>query len=225
MQTVIKSICLNCQTEFVNHGTRGVFCSRACYHAYRKKPNDRYHKVTYVTLTCDYCGKEFQRRNYEVGRAAKNFCSHSCAGKGSSINNIHAKKRPSITLICEHCGKPYTATVNRLRTSRFCSRVCSSAHRKLAFIGPNNPNFRHGLSQVSAKRIALTFYEPRCAICGWNTIIDVHHITKKIHGGTNEVDNLIVLCPNHHKMAERDMISKEQLYDAQQSNRLTQPDK
>lgn len=218
----MKAICVNCQKEFANPGnTRAVFCSQTCYHQYRKKPNDRYHKVQYVTLICDYCGKEFLRRNYEVGRASKNFCSKSCAGKGSSVANLHVVRQPAQELTCEYCGKTYKRKVSRLRTSRFCSRECVSAYRSREWHDEKNPNFRHGMNQTSAKRIALAFYEPRCAICGWDTIIDIHHIIKKARGGTNDVANLIVLCPNHHKMAERGMISKEQLHDAQQKNKLT----
>lgn len=46
----------------------------------------------------------------------------------------------------------------------------------------------------------------KCAICGFDEVIEVHHIVPRRIGGTDELDNLIVLCPNHHALADRGMI-------------------
>ncbi len=40
-----------------------------------------------------------------------------------------------------------------------------------------------------------------CAICGFDKIVDLHHIDKN-HGNRSE-ENLIGLCPNHHKMIHK----------------------
>jgi predicted restriction endonuclease len=48
-------------------------------------------------------------------------------------------------------------------------------------------------------------------IWGWDTIVDIHHIVPRRHGGTNALANLIALCPNHHRMADRGLISQEEL--------------
>jgi len=42
-------------------------------------------------------------------------------------------------------------------------------------------------------------------------ILEVHHITKRLKGGTNKLHNLIVLCPNCHKLAETGTYRKAQL--------------
>ncbi len=39
-----------------------------------------------------------------------------------------------------------------------------------------------------------------CQICGFDKIVDAHHLIPKSKGGSHDVSNLIVLCPNHHKM-------------------------
>lgn len=42
----------------------------------------------------------------------------------------------------------------------------------------------------------------QCEICGWNEgACDVHHRVARHQGGKNTVENGIVLCPNHHRIA------------------------
>jgi len=45
----------------------------------------------------------------------------------------------------------------------------------------------------------LKFYDYKCFICGYNNFVDIHHIIHKSSGGTDQIDNLVLLCPNHHK--------------------------
>lgn len=40
---------------------------------------------------------------------------------------------------------------------------------------------------------------------------DVHHITPRSEGGPNEPENLVVLCPNCHRKADRGLISRSKL--------------
>ena len=41
-----------------------------------------------------------------------------------------------------------------------------------------------------------------CVICGFWRFVESHHIIKQIDWGSNTENNLINLCPNHHKMAD-----------------------
>lgn len=40
----------------------------------------------------------------------------------------------------------------------------------------------------------------KCYFCGWDKTIHIHHIIMKKHGGLDEDENLVDLCPNHHSM-------------------------
>ena len=47
-----------------------------------------------------------------------------------------------------------------------------------------------------------------CYICGWNkATIDVHHIYPTKLGGKSNIQNLVSLCPNHHRI-----VHNKQLY-------------
>lgn len=78
-------------------------------------------------------------------------------------------------------------------------------------------------NQKKLREIAR-YYNCRCAICGWHlpTITpksdkqyqggcDLHHIIAYKDGGEETPDNLILLCPNCHKLADLGIISKDEL--------------
>ncbi len=47
--------------------------------------------------------------------------------------------------------------------------------------------------------------------CNRTEFLDVHHIVPEIIGGTNRLDNLIVLCPKCHAAADNQEITEEEL--------------
>lgn len=81
---------------------------------------------------------------------------------------------------------------------------------------------RENLEYITRFQILLR-YQGRCAVCGWQVSVDglifdengnyqkhiemagneIHHIKSVKDGGGNEIENLILLCPNHHAMAHR----------------------
>jgi 5-methylcytosine-specific restriction endonuclease McrA len=104
--------------------------------------------------------------------------------------------------VCDQCGKAYFRKWQKRFTSKFCSRECMyEAHK-----GAGNPMFRHGYrsgqDSTKARLEARKRYGNRCAICQWDIHAEVHHIVPKSKGGGHEQENLILLCPNHHWMAD-----------------------
>lgn len=49
------------------------------------------------------------------------------------------------------------------------------------------------------RRYVIEFFDNKCFVCGYKPFVDVHHVKHKAKTGTDRIDNLIVLCPNHHK--------------------------
>ena len=41
----------------------------------------------------------------------------------------------------------------------------------------------------------------RCEVCGYEGPLNIHHKVPRSKGGTDELDNLVALCPNHHAEA------------------------
>lgn len=50
----------------------------------------------------------------------------------------------------------------------------------------------------ATRRKLETVWKNQCAICGNKDFLEVHHITPKTSGGTDDYDNLILLCACCH---------------------------
>lgn len=49
-----------------------------------------------------------------------------------------------------------------------------------------------------------------CEICEENRVIDVCHIIPKRLNGTQDIDNVLFLCPTHHRLFDACMLTKEE---------------
>lgn len=45
-----------------------------------------------------------------------------------------------------------------------------------------------------------TAMEKKCVVCGFSDIVQVHHVIPLSEGGAHSEENVVVLCPNHHRM-------------------------
>ena len=63
--------------------------------------------------------------------------------------------------------------------------------------------------RVNYRKLAFAHYDPLCAHCGFGipAVLEVAHIDGSRHN--NEIENLVILCPNCHKMLDLDLISNE----------------
>ena len=59
------------------------------------------------------------------------------------------------------------------------------------------------------RKLAFDTYDPVCAHCGFGipAVLEVAHID--CDRSTNDISNLVILCPNCHKMHDLDIISTE----------------
>ena len=122
---------------------------------------------------------------------------------------------------CIICGAELTGRISNNR--KYCSSQCARIADKQKRI--NNIADRAGRINKVAHSVYKA-YNYSCAICGWkatNELIsvkgrlqyaygnEIHHITPVAGGGEETADNIILLCPNHHKQADLGILNREEL--------------
>lgn len=154
---------------------------------------------------CNHCGVEFPKATKYVNQSLKlswkHFCSSTCR---------QAAQTKKIELSCGTCGAPVITQQNRLRGSKsgyvFCNKSCAVKYNnRILRSGINHPNH-----QIAVRRrlngeggddhyrtIAFAHHDKECVVCGENKIVEVHHLNG--NHDDNRPENLIPLCPTHHK--------------------------
>lgn len=165
---------------------------------------------------CKQCGKVIEvadnQRLSDVRR--KQFCSHSCA---ASFNNSKRVKHVE-DKVCPRCGKPKHQD----------SEMCRSCWEELNGVGNKTLGYYiTGHKYLSSKCQEIRTHarkvlensnrEKVCQYCHnheFDEILEVHHLKSILDFDEstlvkeiNHEDNLVWLCPNHHVMLERDLIS------------------
>ena len=101
-------------------------------------------------------------------------------------------------IICKRCGKERPLHAKDLCGGCY-STIFRSDHNK-------EWNYRkwHGLDKETYNKITKA-----CTICGFDKVVDLHHLDEDHKN--NSHDNLIGLCPNHHKMLHNFSYRREML--------------
>ena len=121
---------------------------------------------------------------------------------------------------CPVCEKEFFATNwNRIYCSPKCART-AQAKQNMSHIAR-----RSALKAVIPQKLLYAFGF-RCCVCGWYIPQDYesegyqpqhgrefHHIIPVSEGGNNTLDNIVLLCPNCHKMAHAGKFPIEKLRD------------
>lgn len=106
------------------------------------------------------------------------------------------------------CGKEFYYYPSMRPSAKYCSHKCSGAHRKKGIrrttdSALSSMNFRRAVQDRQGRFVP-------CLICGWDeAVTDVCHITAVKDGGVNAEDNVVRLCPNHHRLFDCGKVSKE----------------
>lgn len=51
----------------------------------------------------------------------------------------------------------------------------------------------------------------KCKICNFDRYVEKCHIIPKYLYGNDDLDNLIYLCPNHHKLLDAGLLNTEEI--------------
>lgn len=100
-----------------------------------------------------------------------------------------------ITKECPVCNSKFETLKGHKREKQTCSYSCSNTFFRS---GEANPNYKTEEDGWGYRRICFSKWEKKCFICGFDKVVEVHHLDGNHHN--NLVENLVPLCPNHHRM-------------------------
>lgn len=171
-------------------------------------------EINHTPYNCKKCGKLV---TIKFGSGI--FCSQSCANtrypeKDTKTKTSCSLKKYYLTkqkykYICEKCNKEFYRFYKFKENRKI---RCDECKRKVKH---SNNNFNN-IKELSKRTISKIFkrLKIKCSICGWNkATCDIHHILPRKSGGTDDNSNLVILCPNCHRMVHNhsDEITKEML--------------
>jgi len=130
---------------------------------------------------CCICQKLIYRRPSQLN-INKVYCSVKCSG----IDQRKIK-------ICPICSIEFTGS------KKTCSRGCSNKNRIGNIYDGKNSNNKYIRGKKIKEKLALN-NNGLCYECGNDNynILHVHHKLEKCNGGGDDLNNLILLCPNCH---------------------------
>lgn len=157
---------------------------------------------------CKKCGKEYEilcsDSDWKSGRYKKH-CSLKCANSRPMTQERLDKIKNGVNVyyenqeyhyICEKCGKEFVRKVP-IKAGRHIH--CNDCKLQRVHVKKDPQS----LLDLSSRTVSKILYRAHCScsICGWNeSTCDIHHIVPKSKGGTNDADNLIIVCPNCHRV-------------------------
>ena len=176
----------------------------------------------YVCLKCD---REFKSTEKEP-----KFCSRSCAAVYNNVRKAHDidtklkislsvkeyyEKNPKEKIVriydykCDICGEDFSRS-KKFREGRHI-RCPKCIQIRVHLKDLSNVGSMLELSKRTVSKVLLRM-KIGCSFCGWNKCTgDIHHIVSRKNKGTDDHSNLSYLCPNCHRMAQRGLITPEQL--------------
>ena len=197
-----------------NRGVVKKYCSYECAHAA--------HNMGDIEVTCAECGKKktMKMSEYRKSKSLLFFCDNSCSA--SYFNKLSPKIKMSDKRICPICGGIKTSHGEMCKKcrkedneKRFGDTLIGKYvgfDKKKKYLTSKCGDIRKNARNVLIKEQPTC----ECAVCHneeFNSITEVHHIKPITEFSpdtpisvVNDKNNLVWLCPNHHRLVHLGII-------------------
>ena len=141
--------------------------------SYVRKPN----------CNCKVCGKEIYRRPFQL-KKGNVFCSQKCYIESSIIWKS-----------CPICDSKFKSGLNKKHCSKACANKLKTGSKYRT--GPRKDKVT---TQRLLKDRLIALRGTCCERCleSDTSILNIHHKIRRKDGGSDDLDNLELICPNCH---------------------------
>jgi|SRR5579859_1860659 len=175
-------------------------------------PKNQAKKDTRVTVTCNACGKLFERQPANASRSVYHYCSPACYKKKQKLPQGMGHLGTLFT--CDSCGKTRTSKRgNRLTRNlhNFCGHTCyvrwnrerHKGEKSPLYLGQNTGYRKFGREWYRLRTQLLIERGERCEACSKPAKgrgLHLHHkISRRLGGAMFDPENLIFLCLSCHR--------------------------
>lgn len=203
-------------TVFPSQAARAKFCGNPCKFAYQKRVPPR-SKLPRETKPCAACGKPVEYLPSQRGGTRKNarFSKKLTEAVIAECRTRYAAGETQTALAREFGVSVSSMSVairNAVYTENvYCDATCRNVGHAKLMTGrrPKNGIYKNA---VTFRAMIRREFHDRCAICGWDeTPCDVAHIEARKNGGYDSIENVTMLCPNHHRKFDMGLIPVEEV--------------
>ena len=174
-----------------------------------------------IEKVCSECKKKFEAKR-NVAKFCSKKCANTCNNRGrrrtqfskerariaankyyasSSYSEKRMKEEELRKRECMHCGNTFLPPKKK---SKYCSLDCFNKEKARCVKGEIS-------TRTLRKIIKRAFPDWKCPFCRWSKTWHIHHIRQRRYGIDNSLMNLVILCPNHHSLADLGEYADEEL--------------
>ena len=117
-----------------------------------------------VVLTCDGCGRTFERERWRAERGAKKrYCTNACRLK-HAVREEHPRwNGGQVEVPCAECGAAVLMDRHRISVSErhFCNYDCHARYRSRTARGAKSPGWRGGPLELTCRECGKRFKRAR----------------------------------------------------------------
>lgn len=154
---------------------------------------------------CKHCNQEFDFKSTSEKANHSRWCDKNPKRNNTEnlkkaqkkINDNKLGEIKTYTVQCTTCQTNFEVEEREkqfpTKENYYCSKSCANSVG-----GKANSKKLLEDNKLSYRVIAEKHHEKKCLVCGFDKIVEVHHVDEDHFN--NKPENLVWLCPNHHQM-------------------------
>ena len=154
------------------------------------------------TIVCGYC-----QTPKPVKTRGQKCCSVRCYGLAQRAHlTPHPRAYRAVMICAWYCDEfVIRRRVSWTAPGKFCSRRCANLFQGWRRTRRRQGGIRRRIERLHRmrRRGDITL---RCVICGFDRFVEWAHVIPASKGGRYSAHNGLWLCPNHHRLFDRQLL-------------------